>query len=746
LRDARGGLPFKERCAAGRAALLTEHLIDRLWPDGICGTQAFDKRLKNCKRCAAGLVGLGMAPQLLRGSGRMPLIVVFALVMGAGAFLWVLQRKLTCDRELARLRQDLAVEAARSRDAENQQQFLFSSNPYPMWTYDCATLRFVSVNDAAVRTYGFSREEFLEMSLLDIGPPAEVPTLLDCVNQIHLGFNSAGIWRHRRKDGSLLFADIRAFRFEQNGRDYELVLSHDVTERKLMEEALRQSQASLQSLVDGAPFGICQTSLDEDRVESVNPAMLNILGGYSLDEAMGLKISAQVYSDPKDRGRFIELLRRNGKIQGYELTLVRRDGSTLPVRITGSVKRNPQTKKEYFAGYVEDMTHQSVLEQQVRQVQKLEAVGRLAGGVAHDFNNILVVIKLSTELMLAQTTPDNPLSKPLLQVSNAADRAAALTRQMLALGRQQIMQVRVINVNSVVSETSHMLRRIIGEDIRLVTKLCDTLENSRLDPDQVGQVILNLAVNARDAMPDGGILHLETSNVDLDNAYTHEHPPVQPGRYVMLAVSDTGTGIDKSILARIFDPFFTTKDVGKGTGLGLSIVYGIVKQSGGYIWVYSEPGHGTTFKLYFPAITAPLENSVARSERACEPGGQTVLIVEDEATIRSNVRDCLRQLGYQVVEAENGEAALQVCDDLQGKIDLVLTDLVMPGMGGHELAGELAQRYPVVRMLFMSGYTEDSAARRDILLQGSAFLQKPFSVADLANAVHNALAVPAVTA
>ncbi len=470
--------------------------------------------------------------------------------------------------------------------------------------------------------------------------------------------------------------------------------------------------------------------------------MLQILGGYTIDEALGLKISTQLYSDPKDRGRLIEVLRRNVRVQGYEISLRRRDGSIVPVRVTGFVTRNAQTDTEQFAGYVEDMTQQSVLEQQVRQVQKLEAVGRLAGGVAHDFNNILVVIKLSTELMLAQITPDNPLSKPLLQVSNAADRAAALTRQMLALGRQQIMQVRVINVNSVVSETSHMLRRIIGEDIRLVTKLCDTLDNSRLDPNQVGQVILNLAVNARDAMPEGGVLHLETSNAELDNAYSQEHPPVRPGRYVMLAVSDTGTGIDKSVLPRIFDPFFTTKDVGKGTGLGLSIVYGIVKQSGGYIWVYSEAGHGTTFKIYFPAITAELEIPVARSETFLEPGGRTVLIVEDEAMIRSNVRDCLQQLGYRVMEAENGDAALHICDCLPGKIDLVLTDLVMPGMGGHQLAGELAQRHPQVRMLFMSGYTEDSAARREILLQGSAFLQKPFSVADLSNAVHQALVLP----
>ena len=666
----------------------------------------------------------------------MPLIVIVALVIGVAGLLWLLRCKLSSDRELVRLRQQ----------AENQQQLLFSANPYPMWVYDRASLRFVSVNDAAMRTYGFSREEFLGMTVLDIRPHEGKPTLLDQGDHLHPGLNGVGIWHHQKKDGSLLYVEARGFAFERDGGHYELVLANDVTERKLMEEALRQSQASLQLLVDNAPFGIIRSSLKEDRFESLNPAMLKILGGYSLDKALRLKLSTQLYPDPRDRSRLMEVLRQDARVQGYELSLVRRDGSTVPVRISGLLARDSRTYKESFAGYIEDMTQQSALEQQVRQVQKLEAVARLAGGVAHDFNNILVVIKLSTELMLAQTTLDNPLSKSLLQVSNAADRAAALTRQMLALGRQQIMQARVINVNSVVTETSHMLRRIIGEDIRLVTNLCDTLENSRLDPNQVGQVVLNLAINARDAMPEGGVLHLETANVDLDNAYAQEHPPVQPGRYVMLAVSDTGTGIDKSILPRIFDPFFTTKEVGKGTGLGLSIVYGIVKQSGGYVWVYSEPAHGTTFKLYFPAIAAPLENPLVCNDAYSEPSGQTILIVEDETTIRGNVRECLQQLGYHVVEAENGEAALQVCEQLQGKIDLVLSDLVMPGMGGYELAGRLAQRHPAVRMLFMSGYTEDSAARRDILLQGSAFLQKPFSVADLSTAVHQALAVRAVMA
>src|SRR5271165_1026386 len=516
------------------------------------------------------------------------------------------------------------------------------------------------------------------------------------------------------------------------------------TQCRVAEDSLQRSQASLHSLVDNAPLGICRTSIDGDCYETLNSTLREMLGGYSLEEALQLSNSKQVWADPKDRGRMIEILRRNFTIKGFETNFRRRDGGTIPVRISGSLLQDAEGA-EHFEGYVEDMTQQSALEQQVRQAQKLEAVGRLAGGMAHDFNNVLVVIKLCTELMLRQITPESPLSKPLLQVSNAADRAAALTRQMLAFGRQQLMQTRIINLNSVVSETLQMLRRVIGEDIQLATKLSSTVSNSRLDPDQVAQVILNLAVNARDAMPEGGTLHIETSNVELDDTYTKDHPPVQPGRYVMLAVSDTGCGMDKSVLPRIFDPFFTTKEVGKGTGLGLSIVYGIVKQSGGYIWVYSEPGHGTTFKLYFPSTAAALESPVLCSEITSRPAGQTVLVVEDEAMIRSNVHECLQQLGYEVLAAESGEVALKICEEHRGKIDVVLTDLVMPGMGGHELAGELALRHPGVKMLFMSGYTEDSAARRDILLKGSAFLQKPFSVADLANAVQQALAIQAIT-
>jgi two-component system, cell cycle sensor histidine kinase and response regulator CckA len=669
----------------------------------------------------------------------MPLVSLFVAVFLAAVavvFLTVI-----CVRQRARI-QSLTTQALQRDDdchkCQGSRELLFSINPHPMWTCDRKTLRFLQVNDAAVNTYGYSRDEFLAMTLADIRPAEDIPAFMEAIRQPHIGYTRPGIFRHRRKDGSTLMAEVMAFQYDKDNSSREMVLALDVTERCRMEQALRESEAGLKALIDNAPFGIAQGLRTPDRLQTVNPALLSMLGGYSLEEARQLSVPKKIYADPKERERLLEVLTRSGRVEGWETNLRRRDGTLVPVRMNVTVTGGGDSP-EVFSSYIEDMTQQTRLEQQVRQVQKLEAVGRLAGGMAHDFNNILVIIKLSTDMMLEQITPDSPFSKPLLQISSAADRAATLTRQMLAFSRQQMMQPRVINLNSVVSETTQMLRRVIGEDIELVTNLGNDVENSRLDPDQVTQVILNLAVNARDAMPQGGTLQIETDTVNLDERYAVEHPPVQPGRYVMLAVTDNGSGIDKAVMPRIFDPFFTTKEVGKGTGLGLSIVYGIVKQSGGYVWVYSEPGQGTTFKLYFPAIRAAAERLPLRADGAAGASGQVVLVVEDEPLIRSNLRECLQNLGYRMLEAESGTEALQVCNALHGQVDLLLTDLVMTGQSGRDLATELRQRYPGIRVLFMSGYTEDTASRRDILQPGSPFLQKPFSVADLAKAVREAL-------
>jgi two-component system, cell cycle sensor histidine kinase and response regulator CckA len=624
-----------------------------------------------------------------------------------------------------------------ARDNDEISRLMFQDNPLPIYVYDCKSLRLLDANQAATEKYGYSRAQFLQLSVPDVRLGMTAAELLQEMQARHGGFNQAGVWRQRRKDGSVFLAVATVVGFAREGRKFELVLANDVTERVEAEAATRQSRERLRSLVDRAPFGVCRTSLVKDRVESANQALCEMLG-YSETELLGLSMSKDLYVNSPNRAELIALLKRERKLRAQEAFLKHKDGRQIRVRLTAFL--TPGENSDQVDVYVEDLTEQSALEQQIRAVQKLEAVGRLAGGVAHDFNNILVVIKLSTDMMLNQITPDSPLSKPLLQVSKAADRATALTTQMLAFSRRQMMQARVVNVNSIVSDISHLLRRIIGEDVRLVTTLTSGLANTKLDPDQLGQVVLNLAVNARDAMPGGGTLQLETSNVELDEAYAKLHPPVQPGNYVLLAVSDTGTGIAKSDLPHIFDPFFTTKEMGKGTGLGLSIVYGIVKQSGGYIWVYSEPGQGTTFKLYFPATNAPPEMYSQRAGIAGQATGQTILVVEDEAAIRSNVCECLEQLGYGVLEADSGEAALQVCERKNEDIDLVMTDLNMPGIGGKELARQLVERFPDIPVLFTSGYTEDTVARREMLHGGSRFLAKPFSVADLSSAVRRVLA------
>ncbi len=661
--------------------------------------------------------------------------VAFFFVVVFVSLLFALRRVAEQKGEIGRLQLEVGREQLLRQEADE----LSRANPHPAWLCDPQSQKILSVNDAMIRVSGYTRTEFLRLKLTDLAPPESWADIEVNLKKLPLGHNHIGIQKCRCKDGTVLSVEIDVFRYRDQEAVRDLVFANDVTQRVKMERQLRHSERTLQTLVDSAPMGIATAPVEGDHFDTINPAMREILGGYSLEEARALDISRDVYLDIKDRDRMIAILRRTRNLKGFETHFKHRDGRPIRIRLGGTLVER-EGEEPYFQKYVEDLTQQNALEQQVRQVQKLEAVGRLAGGMAHDFNNVLVVIKLSTEMMLEHITPDNAFSKPLLQISNAADRAAALTRQMLAFGRQQMMQPRIINVNAVMGETSHMLRRVIGEDIQLITKLSPDLYNSHLDPDQLSQVILNLAVNARDAMPDGGVLHLETANAELDEVYSRTHPPAQSGSYVMLAVSDTGSGIDKAILPRIFDPFFTTKEVGKGTGLGLSIVYGIVKQSGGYIWVYSEPGHGTTFKVYLPATVKPVEQPLQRAEGSGRAQGQLLLVVEDEHGIRNNVRECLQQLGYRVLEAEDGESALQLCDE-HPEIQAVLTDLVMPRMGGYPMALQLAERHPSMRVLFMSGYTEDSATRRDILLKGCPFLQKPFSVAELAQSVHQVLAL-----
>ncbi len=380
------------------------------------------------------------------------------------------------------------------------------------------------------------------------------------------------------------------------------------------------------------------------------------------------------------------------------------------------------------------------LEDQLIQSQKMEAVGRLAGGVAHDFNNLLTVILGYGEMLREQVKGDELAFEAVGEVFQAAERASALTNQLLAFSRRQVSMPRVTSLNEVVQKVDRMLRRIIGEDIELGTMLSPGLSPARIDPGHIEQVVMNLAVNSRDAMPQGGTLTIETANVELAEEYAEGHIGVRPGHYVMLAVSDTGIGMDAATKARIFEPFFTTKELGKGTGLGLSTVYGIVKQNGGEVQVYSEPGHGTVFKIYFPAV-AEYAEAVARKGPEAEAAAatETILLVEDEAQVRNLTRTLLAQRGYSVLAASSGSAALELARGYRERIDLLLTDVVMPHMSGPELAKAVRSAHPEIKVLFMSGYTETAIGQQGTLPAGTPFVQKPFTSANLHRKVRDVL-------
>ena len=387
-----------------------------------------------------------------------------------------------------------------------------------------------------------------------------------------------------------------------------------------------------------------------------------------------------------------------------------------------------------------EITERKSLEAQLMQSQKMEAVGRLAGGVAHDFNNLLTVIAGFGELLSEGLDHNSPLHEYSEEIKKAAERAAHLTRQLLAFGRRQILQPQVLDLNTVVADVDKMLRRLIGEDIQLKTVQNPSLGQVMADPMQIQQILLNLAVNSRDAMPKGGKLTIETANVELDEAYARGHINVTPGSYVMLAVSDTGTGMDAETRAHIFEPFFTTKEKGKGTGLGLATVYGIVKQSGGNIYVYSEPGLGTTFKIYLPQIEEPAPLPAAeKPQELLSETQRTILLVEDEAGVRTLARKVMESKGFRVLEAIQGEQALKILKEHAGPIHLLLTDVVLPGMGGRELAGHIEALHPEMRVLFMSGYTDEAIVSHGVLQSGIAFIPKPFTPDALVRKVHEIL-------
>jgi len=506
------------------------------------------------------------------------------------------------------------------------------------------------------------------------------------------------------------------------------------------QENLRRSELNFRSLVTNAPYGVCRCD-STGKILDANPAFLELLGRSSVEEMIGQHIYG-LYADNDQWFDLADFLRSLSPFKGLNAEWKRKDGTTTVVRISGRSVSNGRDGGVVFELFAEDVTERRALEQQLRQSQKMEAVGRLAGGIAHDFNNLLMVILGYSEFLLERLGAEPHLRGPAQEIASAAERASSLTRQLLAFSRKQMLAPRIVNLNDVATENLKMLTRMIGEDIDLVMVPGQSLWSVRADAGQIDQVIMNLAVNARDAMPSGGKLTIETSNVTLDEDYARIHAPLRPGDYVMVAISDTGAGMDPETQSHIFEPFFTTKGP-KGTGLGLSTVYGIVKQSGGYIWVYSEMGRGTTFKIYLPRVASTGETAahVAAPTQGhkVEPGTETILLVEDEANLRYLARQYLEKQGYKVIEAADGAVAMQIAVAHEAVIHLLLTDVIMPGMNGRELAQRIAEIRPNVKILYMSGYTENVIGHNGMLDAGIRLLQKPFNLRDLRSKVREVL-------
>jgi|SRR5579883_360891 len=549
-----------------------------------------------------------------------------------------------------------------------------------------------------------------------------------------------------RPDGSVRWVWIRGYPVREHRQIVRVVgIIEDVTERRHLAAERDALLSRLQLYIQRLP--LAYVLFDSDmRIIDWNPTAERIFG-YTQEEMLGEGPPYERFVPRSFQQPGEDVLNRiqTGDMEAHSVNEnLTKDGRTITCEWFNTPLMDDDGKFGGFLSLAQDVTDRKVLESRLRQAQKMEAVGQLASGVAHDFNNLLTIINGYSEIIQSQLQPDNPVRGLAREIGQAGERAASLTRQLLAFSRNQVLEPKVLSLNAVVTDTERMLRRLIGEDVTVSTVLDPALAKVKADLGQIEQMLMNLAVNARDAMPQGGRLTIETANAELDETYTRAYPDLRAGRYVMLAVTDTGTGMTEEVKAHIFEPFFTTKEPGKGTGLGLATVFGIVKQSGGHVTVYSELGQGTTFKVYLPTVEEKVTSGKSHpGVKLIRRGTETILLTEDEPALRALGRHVLEGHGYTVLEAGHGEKALRVADEYQGTIHLLVTDVVMPGMSGRQLAERLTGLLPGIKVLYLSGYTDDAVVRHGVLQAETAFLQKPFTPSALAQKVRDVLDGPA---
>ena len=690
---------------------------------------------------------------------RLPISMVFAPLSAHGARLGVL-RLATANGERtfvpddARLVEDVAQRAAfaihtaqlvealqrevglRRATAEalelseTRYRNLFRASPFPLWVYDSDTLRFLAVNDAAIAQYGFSADEFLARTIRDIRLPEDMPILDHALATSRQGPRSSGTFRHRRKDGSLFIVDVRSDAIVFDGRSARLTTAHDVTDRVRAYEDLRVAEERHRLVSHATKEAIWEWNVASDAVVW-NPAFCELFQ-YEPEQVNPTHSWYDSRIHPDDREAAVAELAyaftERHEMCSRRFRFQRGDGVFANVDDRAVIAYNGHAV-ERVVGSLADITVQQQLSEQLAIAQRMEAIGRLAGGVAHDFNNLLTAIRGFASFAMEAQLPGASARDDIDQILFAADRAAALTRQLLAFSRRQGLQPQLVNVNEVIRTLQLMLTRVLGEDIDLQTFLDHDTDLVLVDPGQFEQMIMNLVVNARDAIPQGGLLTIETSNVLLDAAYEEAHVGATAGAHVSVAITDNGIGMDTKTMSRIFEPFFSTKERDKGTGLGLATTYGFIKESGGHIWVYSEPGKGSTFKVYLPranddARLLPLP--VPDVTRALN-GTETILVVEDDERVRRVSTLALQRHGYRVLEARSGESALALFKEHVDEIAMVVTDVVLPRMSGPQLMQALRQLRVDIPSLFVSGYTENANLQRGNTDVGMELLEKPFA-------------------